>query len=97
MALVLAFGQFIKVQQSPFVNVHSTDFVTHHPKPDIHLLGDCRYPDRHGHLTIPHLLIYCLLARMLSLWCLIKHHLLLNRPFLLNFIFINTITKELVK
>ena len=48
-ALILAFGQFIKALLLPFVNVGSTDFLTHHLKPDKPLLVDYRYPPRHGH------------------------------------------------
>ena len=48
-ALILASGQSIKALLLSFVDVGSTDFLTHHLKPDKPLLGDYRYPDRHGH------------------------------------------------
>ena len=49
MAFVLAFGQSFKAMLSPIFDVGSTDFLTHHLKLDIPLLGEYRYPDRHGH------------------------------------------------
>ena len=47
--LILAFRQFIKALLMSFVDVGSTNFLTHHLKPDKPLLGDYRYPHHHGH------------------------------------------------